>query len=115
MEANCLFCKIVSGEIPSSKVYEDDSCLAFKDISPQAPVHILIIPKIHIESLANSDASHDELLGRLLGRARSLAKDLGVDEAGYRVVINTNGDGGQTVFHLHLHLLAGRTFIFPPG
>jgi len=115
MNANCLFCKIVLGEIPATKVYEDDHCMAFNDISPQAPIHILIIPKEHFSSLADTDDSHEAILGRLLSRARHIAAENGVDEKGYRVVINTNSDGGQTVFHLHVHLLAGRPFIFPPG
>jgi histidine triad (HIT) family protein len=115
MEKNCLFCRIISGEIPASKVYEDEICLAFKDINPQAPIHILLVPKEHVASLADTDDSHEIVLGKLLSRARKLAAELGVDKAGYRVVINTNENGGQTVFHLHLHLLAGRPFIFPPG
>ena len=115
MEANCLFCRIVVGEIPATKVYEDDLCLAFNDINPQAPIHILIVPKSHVASLADTSDSDEAILGRLMSRARHIAAELGVDERGYRVVINTNSDGGQTVFHLHVHLLAGRPFIFPPG
>ena len=115
MDVNCLFCRIISGEIPAAKVYEDENCLAFKDINPQAPIHILIIPKEHVSSLADTDESHEFILGRLLSIARQIAAENGVDEKGYRLVINTNSDGGQTVFHLHVHLLAGRPFIFPPG
>lgn len=115
MEENCLFCKIASGEIPSSKVFEDDVCVAFNDITPQAPTHILIIPREHIDSLDKAEDNHGATLGRLLLAAGHIARDKGFAENGYRVVINTNADGGQTVFHLHVHLLAGRTFVFPPG
>ena len=115
MKTNCLFCKIIEGEIPASKVFEDEICLAFNDIQPQAPIHVLLVPKIHVDSLAMTDGSHESMLGTLLSRARDLAASLGVAEEGYRLVVNTNHDGGQTVFHLHIHLLAGRSFIFPPG
>ena len=113
--ADCLFCKVVAGDIPSSKVYEDDACYAFDDITPQAPTHILIVPRKHVDSM---DVAHDDdkdLLGHLLLTAASIAREKGFAQNGYRVVINTNADGGQTVFHLHIHLLAGRPFIFPPG
>jgi histidine triad (HIT) family protein len=112
---DCIFCKIVDGRIPASKVYEDEECLAFNDLNPQAPTHILIIPRAHIDSLDTADPGDAEILGILLLRAAGIAKDQGFAEAGYRVVINTNEHGGQTVFHLHVHLLAGRPFIFPPG
>lgn len=116
MSANdCLFCKIIAGEIPSGKVFEDDVCFAFNDISPQAPTHILIVPKAHIDSLDKADKGDKETLGHLLLTAADLARENGFAEDGYRVVINTNGDGGQTVFHVHVHLLGGRPFIFPPG
>jgi histidine triad (HIT) family protein len=115
MDENCLFCKIVSGAIPATKVYEDDICIAFNDITPQAPAHILIIPREHVDSLDTATAGHKETLGHLLLTAGQIARDKGFAENGYRVVINTNGDGGQTVFHLHVHLLAGRLFAFPPG
>lgn len=115
MSENCLFCKIIAGQIPSSKVYEDDVCIAFNDISPQAPTHILIIPREHFDSLAKAEKNHKETLGHLLLTAADIAREKGFAEDGYRVVINTNGDGGQTVFHLHVHLLAGRPFVFPPG
>lgn len=111
----CLFCRIVAGEIPSTPVYEDDVCFAFNDISPQAPTHILIVPREHIDSLDRASTDHGPLLGRLLLAAAEIARREGHSENGYRIVINTNADGGQTVFHLHLHLLAGRMFIFPPG
>ena len=114
-EKDCIFCKIVDGSIPSTKVYEDDVCLAFNDLAPQAPTHILLIPREHVDSLAKTGANHKDMLGHLLLSAAKIAREKGFTEDGYRVVINTNGDGGQTVFHLHVHLLAGRQFIFPPG
>lgn len=112
---DCLFCKIAAGEIPSQKIFEDDVCLAFNDISPQAPIHILIIPREHFDSLDKAANSHRETLGHLLLSAAEIARDKGFADNGYRIVINTNADGGQTVFHLHVHLLAGRPFSFPPG
>ena len=112
---NCIFCKIVAGEIPSTKVHEDDLCLAFNDLHPQAPTHILVIPKEHFDSLDKAEAAHKETLGHLMLTAASIAREKGFADDGYRVVINTNADGGQTVFHLHVHLLGGRTFVFPPG
>lgn len=111
----CIFCKIASGEIPSTRVYEDDVCVAFNDLSPQAPTHILIIPREHLDSLDKASDGQDEMLGHLLHTAANIAREKGFAGNGYRVVINTNGDGGQTVFHLHVHLLAGRPFVFPPG
>ena len=110
-----MFCKIISGDIPASKVFEDDMCIAFNDITPQAPTHILIVPREHIESLDKARAGHEHTLGHLLLTAAEIAREKGFAENGYRVVINTNADGGQTVFHLHVHLLAGRPFVFPPG
>jgi histidine triad (HIT) family protein len=115
MSENCLFCKIIDGTIPSARVFEDDVCVAFNDISPQAPTHILIIPREHFDSLEKAENSHKETLGHLLLTAAQIAREKGFAEDGYRVVINTNTDGGQTVFHLHVHLLGGRQFIFPPG
>jgi histidine triad (HIT) family protein len=111
----CIFCKIIAGELPSSPVYEDDLCVAFNDISPQAPTHLLIIPREHFASMDAAGKGHQALLGHLLLTAAEIARQKGFSEDGYRVVINTNSDGGQTVFHLHVHLLAGRQFIFPPG
>ena len=113
--ADCLFCKIVAGDIPSSKVFEDDVCFAFNDISPQAPTHILIVPRKHVDSLDKANDADKDLLGHLMLTAADIARDKGFAEDGYRVVINTNDHGGQTVFHLHVHLLGGRPFIFPPG
>ena len=114
-DQDCIFCKIVDGTVPSAKVYEDDVCLAFNDLTPQAPTHILVIPKKHVDSLAKSESNHKETLGHLLLSAAEIAREQGFSDDGYRVVINTNVDGGQTVFHLHVHLLAGRQFVFPPG
>lgn len=114
-QENCLFCKIVAGEIPSQKVYEDDTCFAFNDISPQAPTHVLIVPREHIASLDKAENDHKNALGHLFLTAAEIAREKGFAEDGYRVVVNTNGDGGQTVFHLHVHLLGGRQFVFPPG
>ena len=107
---NCVFCKILAGEIPSKKVYEDDLVYAFHDIAPAAPVHILIIPKEHLCCLNAADSSHQALLGHILLTAQKLAKELGVDESGYRIINNCGENAGQTVFHLHFHLLAGNTF-----
>lgn len=112
---DCIFCKIVAGTIPSSKVYEDDACYAFNDLNPQAPTHILVVPKTHIDSLDKADGSQKQEIGHLMLAAAEIARQQGFAEPGYRVVINTNADGGQTVFHLHVHLLGGRPFIFPPG
>lgn len=112
---DCIFCKIAAGEIPSTRVHEDDVCVAFNDLSPQAPTHILIIPRDHVDSLEKASGEQKETLGHLLLTAAEIARKQGYAEDGYRVVINTNADGGQTVFHLHVHLLAGRPFIFPPG
>ncbi len=112
---NCLFCKIAAGEIASAKVYEDAVCVAFDDVSPQAPTHVLIVPREHFDSLDKARENHRETLGHLLLTAGKIAREKGFAENGYRTVINTNGDGGQTVFHLHVHLLGGRPFVFPPG
>ncbi len=112
---DCIFCKIATGEIPSQKVFEDDVCVAFNDLSPQAPTHILVIPREHVDSLDKASNDHLGTLGHLLLASAEIARDKGFAEDGYRVVLNTNADGGQTVFHLHVHLLAGRPFVFPPG
>lgn len=114
-EANCIFCKIVAGEIPSTRVFEDEVCIAFDDMHPQAPTHILIIPREHVDSLDTARFVDKESLGHLLLTAAEIAREKGFAENGYRVVINTNSDGGQTVFHLHVHVLGGREFVFPPG
>jgi histidine triad (HIT) family protein len=110
---DCLFCRIVSKEIPSTIVAEDAHCLAFRDINPQAPTHILVIPKEHVPSL--NQMTDPALAGRVLAFARDLAVKEGIAERGYRVVINTNAEAGQTVFHLHAHVLGGRAQGWPPG
>lgn len=111
--SDCLFCKMAKGEITPSIVFEDDEILAFNDIAPQAPIHILIIPKKHISTL--NEADDTLLLGKLMQTAAQLAKKLGVAEEGYRTVVNCNQLGGQAVYHLHIHLLAGRQMLWSPG
>ena len=110
---DCLFCKMIAGEIKSDVVYEDESILAFRDINPQAPVHILIIPKVHVETLNDLDDS--VLAGKLLQTVIKLADREGLAKEGYRTVLNCNKKGGQEVFHLHMHLLGGRQMLWPPG
>ncbi len=105
---DCIFCKIVKGEIPSSKVYEDEDILAFKDINPITPVHILVIPKKHIESLNNIEPEDEKLLGKIFLTIKQIAKEQGIAEKGYRVVNNCGEDGGQEVKHLHFHILGGK-------
>ncbi len=114
-QQDCIFCKIIGGEIPSALTYEDEKCIAFNDITPQAPAHMLLVPREHFDSLDKARPDHKETLGHMLLTAAEIAREYGFAEDGYRVVINTNSDGGQTVFHLHVHLLAGRPFVFPPG
>jgi histidine triad (HIT) family protein len=112
--SDCLFCKIASGAIPVTRLFEDEQLLAFPDINPQAPVHVLIIPKQHVGSLAHTTANEAGLLGHLLASGAEVAQQQGLVK-GYRLVINTGHDGGQTVDHLHLHLLGGRHMTWPPG
>ena len=112
---DCLFCKIIAGDIPSDKVYEDDAVYAFKDITPVAPLHILIIPKKHIATLNDLKKQDDAVMGELLLAAKNIAKQEGYADDGYRTVINCGEQAGQTVFHIHLHLLAGRDLSWPPG
>jgi len=112
---SCIFCKIARKETPARIVFETESLIAFQDIQPQAPVHIVIVPRSHIDTLSHARQEHKELLGELLLAAQSIARDLKVDQGGYRTVINCNKDAGQEVFHLHVHLLAGRRFSWPPG
>ena len=109
---NCIFCKIINKEIPADIVYQDDEIIAFKDIAPVAPVHLLIIPKKHILSVNNLELEDKELIGRLFLTARKIAKEQGVSETGYRLVINIGKDAGQTIDHLHLHLLGGKKLPF---
>ena len=115
MADDCLFCKIVTGEIPASIVYRDDRVVAFNDINPQAPLHALVVPTRHIATLNALSADDDALVGEVVRRAGIIAKDKGFEAYGYRTVFNTNAAAGQTVFHIHLHLLAGRKFTWPPG
>jgi histidine triad (HIT) family protein len=112
---NCLFCKIINKEIPADIVFENDEVLAFKDINPQAPIHILIIPKKHIVTTNDIDNNDKNLMGELIIIAKNIAKDMGFAENGYRLNINCGNDGGQEVGHIHLHLLAGRQMTWPPG
>ena len=113
MTDDCLFCRIVRKEIPAKLVAEDEHCVAFRDINPQAPVHVLVIPRAHVPSL--NQATDAEMIGRLSLMAADIARSEGVAESGYRTVINTNAGAGQTVFHVHLHLLGGRSLHWPPG
>ena len=113
--SGCLFCRIVAGEVPATIVYQDDRLVAFKDINPQAPGHVLVIPKRHIASLNDLTAGDDALVGEMIRRGAALAAEMGFTERGYRTVFNTNADAGQTVFHIHLHVLGGRRLTWPPG
>ncbi len=112
---DCLFCKMVSGEIKPDVVFEDDDVLAFRDVNPQAPTHVLIIPKTHISTANDLDEDNVGVINRLYLAARKIAHDEGVSEAGYRMVMNCNAGAGQSVFHIHLHLLGGRQMTWPPG
>jgi len=112
--SDCLFCKIAAGDIPSDKLHEDDEIVAFRDLNPQAPVHVLIIQRKHLASLNDAEAGDAELLGKLLLTAKRLAGELGVGQ-GYRVVNNCGASAGQSVFHVHVHLLGGRSLGWPPG
>lgn len=112
---DCIFCKLVQGEIPAKIAYEDDQVLAFHDIDPKAPIHLLVIPKRHITTLNDLTEEDAALVGRLQVTAAKLAKEMGFAEQGYRVVMNCNQDGGQTVWHIHMHVLAGRSLSWPPG
>ena len=112
---SCLFCRIVAGEIPAKKVYEDDDVIAFDDINPQAPMHVLVVPKRHVATLNDLGPENDALVGAMVRRAAAIAAARGYDGRGYRTVFNCNADAGQTVFHIHLHLLFGRKFAWPPG
>jgi len=114
-ENDCLFCSILSGEIPADKVYEDEQAYAFRDINPQAPTHILIVPREHIESLNDAAPGDEAMLGHLLRLASKIANQQGIAENGFRAVINTGAESGQSVWHLHVHLLGGRPMHWPPG
>ncbi len=112
---SCLFCRIIAREIPASIVYEDERIIAFNDINPQASTHVLVVPKRHIATLNDLQEADDALVGELVRRAASIARERGVDAAGYRTLFNTNREAGQTVFHIHLHLIGGRSLGWPPG
>ena len=113
--ADCLFCKIVAGQIPSAVVYQDDQLFVFRDINPQAPFHVLVVPKRHIATLNDITPADRDLVGAMVHRAAVLAAEHGYAERGYRTVFNTNAGAGQSVFHIHLHVLAGRGLTWPPG
>lgn len=115
MNGDCLFCKIASGEIPADVVLDREDVLAFRDVNPQAPTHILLIPKTHVRDVSALDASYGPMLAELIGAANELARSEGIAESGYRVVANVGPDAGQTVFHLHVHVLGGRPMAWPPG
>ncbi|MBL8149724.1 MAG: histidine triad nucleotide-binding protein [Blastocatellia bacterium] len=112
---NCIFCSIVEGKIPAKIVYQDTEVIAFHDVSPKAPTHLLVIPREHIDSLNGAKAENETLLGHILHVCSQVAKNLGLAESGYRVVTNTGAGAGQSVFHIHFHLLGGRTLGWPPG
>ncbi|HET7726132.1 MAG TPA: histidine triad nucleotide-binding protein [Candidatus Limnocylindrales bacterium] len=113
--SDCLFCRIVRGEIPSERVHDDDVVIAFRDIAPRAPTHVLVIPREHIESAADLTEAHGALLGRLFAVAADVARREGIEQGGYRIVTNVGPDAGQSVPHLHLHVLGGRPMTWPPG
>ena len=115
MSDDCLFCKIAAGDIPAKIIYQDDNVVAFEDISPQAPHHVVIIPQEHIATVNDLQSEHTALVGKLVTTAKSIAADCGFADQGYRLVMNCNAAGGQTVFHVHLHLLGGRNLTWPPG
>ena len=113
--AECLFCRIINREINATIVYEDDHVVAFNDINPQGPTHVLVVPRRHIASLNDLQPGDDEIVGEVVRRAAAIARSRGVSEGGYRAIFNTNRDAGQTVFHIHLHLIGGRSLNWPPG
>jgi histidine triad (HIT) family protein len=113
--SDCIFCKIINGEIPCSKVYEDEKVLAFKDINPEAPIHVLLVPKQHIESVLELDSSNISITNDIFNAVNKIAKQLEIDKDGFRVVTNVGVNGGQTVSHLHYHILGGRNLKWPPG
>ena len=114
-DSNCLFCRIISGDIPGEFVHTDDRCVVIRDIKPQAPTHLLVIPRAHIESLDKAASADEATLGHLLLVAAKAARDAGLAAGGYRTVINTGAGAGQTVFHIHVHVLGGRSLTWPPG
>lgn len=112
---SCLFCRIIAGELPSTRVFEDDTTYAFRDINPGAPSHVLVVPRKHIDSISALEEGDEALAGHLLRVGAQIAKSEGIADSGYRLVFNTNRDAGQTVFHIHLHVLGGRPMEWPPG
>ena len=112
---DCIFCRIAAGDIPAELVYEDELVVGFRDLNPQAPTHVLVIPRKHIATLNDLSDDDELIVGRMIGAARKIARQEGLDEAGYRTVMNCNEAGGQTVFHIHLRLLGGRMMHWPPG
>jgi histidine triad (HIT) family protein len=114
-DPDCIFCKIIEKKIPSKIVYEDDTVIAFEDANPQAPVHMLVVPKRHISEIHSMTEKDRELVGHLFFSAKNIADQKGLDSKGYRLVINNGAGAGQTVFHIHLHILSGRRFTWPPG
>jgi histidine triad (HIT) family protein len=112
---DCLFCKIAQGTIPAAIIYEDNEIMAFRDLNPQAPKHLLVIPRQHIATINDAKEEHQALLGKMILGAQKIARTEGLSETGYRLVFNINPDGGQTVYHIHLHLLGGRQMTWPPG
>ncbi len=112
---DCVFCRILGGEIPATTLYEDDATVAFRDVNPAAPAHALVIPRKHIATLDDATAADAELLGKMMWAARAVAAEMGVAKSGYRLVMNTHAGAGQSVFHIHLHVLGGRGFAWPPG
>lgn len=112
---DCIFCRIAAGDIPAELIYEDERVVGFRDLNPQAPTHALVIPRKHIATLNDLSVDDELIVGRMIGAAREIARQEGLDEAGYRTVMNCNEAGGQTVFHIHLHLLGGRMMHWPPG
>jgi len=114
-ETNCIFCKIIAKKIPSKIVYEDEQVTAFEDVNPQAPVHILVVPRKHLSEIHTMTEKDRELVGHLFFTAKKIAEEKGLDARGYRLVINNGAGAGQTVFHVHLHILSGRHFSWPPG
>jgi histidine triad (HIT) family protein len=113
--ADCLFCKIAAGDIPASIVYQDDRLIALEDINPQAPMHVLVVPRRHLATLNDLAEGDDQLVGEMIRRAAAIAREHGHADRGYRTVFNCNAGAGQTVFHIHLHVLGGRSFSWPPG
>lgn len=113
--SSCLFCRVIAGEIPGTIVYQDDRIVAFRDVNPQAPMHVLVVPRRHIPSLNDLEEGDDALVGEMVRRAAAIAGEHGYAERGFRTVFNCNAEAGQTVFHIHLHVLGGRRFGWPPG